>query len=166
MLSRSWMTNRCDWSPGTTMLLRRPRCRRVVRHVPVQDPPGAHLHDDEDVEHSKRRGDDHEEIAGEDASHVVSGKRAPVLHTWSTTRPSTGRHIAANGARRHQQPKLQQEFSGDPFLAPCPVRSRDIPDQLAQVGRAFCTVKSSPLTFVPKIRSTCSPGMASSGSMS
>jgi hypothetical protein len=55
-----------------TGLLRRARCRRVDRHVPVQDPPGAHPQDDEHVEHSKRRGDDHEKIAGEDASHVVS----------------------------------------------------------------------------------------------
>jgi hypothetical protein len=32
-----------------------------------------------------------------------------------------------------RNPSFQQEFSGNPFLSPCPVGGRNITDQLAQV---------------------------------
>src|SRR3984893_18201528 len=135
MLSRSWMTNRCNSSPGAII-------RIAAKSTPRSGVPsrssagsaGCPAPKPRHVEHSERRGDGHEEIAGEDASRVVSDKHAPGLHIWSTTRPSTWRHLAANGPRRHPQPKLQQEFGRNPFLAPRAVRGRNIPDQLAQAA--------------------------------
>ena len=56
-------------------LLRRPLCRRVVRHVPVEDSPGARLQDHKHVKHSKCRGDYHEEVACEHGSRVIADER-------------------------------------------------------------------------------------------
>ena len=73
-------------------LLRGPLGRGMRRQIPVQNPSGADLQDDEDVHDPKHCRHDDEEIAGEDRLRVISDERAPRMRSGTSAR-RLGRHV-------------------------------------------------------------------------
>src|SRR6266849_5354172 len=67
MLSRSWRTNRWDVrGDDRAKLLDRPRRCGMLGDIPVEDPTGADLEDDEHREDAEAGGNRREEVTGHD----------------------------------------------------------------------------------------------------
>ncbi len=90
-------------------LLQGPGRRRVTGDVDVHEPAASHLHHDEDVEHSARRGHHHAEVAGDDRLGVLPlpGRVAPAAcsttsgSAWPVTKTmGTGRRLRISSAAR------------------------------------------------------------------
>jgi hypothetical protein len=115
-------------------LLRRPLTRRMVRHVPMQDPAHAHLQNHKDVKHAKARRYRHEEITREYRTRVITHEGAPRLRAWPALRSRPGRHVPPHGSRRDTNPELREQFRRNPLFAPRAIRGGHLRDQLLEVG--------------------------------
>ena len=108
MLSRSWMRNRCAFSPVIAFpeLLERPVRRGMGGEVEVTDSARTHFHDHEDVQDSKARRHGDKEIAGEKGWRVIANKRRPTLRRGALSGSWVIRHVASNRPRRDPNPQL------------------------------------------------------------
>jgi hypothetical protein len=88
----------------------------MVGHIPRQDPARAHVQNQEDVAHAERCRNRHAEIARQHRARVIPHKCAPGLRSRAAPRCGTQRHIPPHRPRRHPNPKLQEEFRGNPLL--------------------------------------------------
>jgi hypothetical protein len=98
-------------------LLQRPGCRWIWCHVEVQQPTLAVLDQHQDIEKSESSRDRDKEIACHNFLGMVAQEGRPALITTRSTRRSLG-HVLANCTWRDAQTKLQQQFVGNPLLAP------------------------------------------------
>jgi hypothetical protein len=63
-------------------LLSGPLGSRMIRHIAVQDPTGADLDPDKDVQGLKRRRHRSEEVAGDDGTCMIVKECRPTLNGW------------------------------------------------------------------------------------
>ena len=94
------------------------------RDVEVQDATPIMRHDQQDIEHSERRGGNDEEVHGRDVRSVVLQERAPGLGG----RPRRYRPVAPHGCVTDIDPQLVQ-FGLDPRRTPCRIRAPHVVDQ-------------------------------------
>src|SRR5215831_17971064 len=87
----------------------------MLCHIPVRDPPRAHVQDHEHVEHAKCCAHRDKEIAGEQGSRMISDKRAPCLRIGPRARYRPRRQIAPDGTWRRTNPQLQKDLRRNPF---------------------------------------------------
>lgn len=116
-------------------LLERPGGRRVTGDVDVNQSPASDLHHDKDTEDSERRGHRDAEVAGHDGLRVVPNEGGPSLPGRATPSPTGPAGQAAHGARRDAKAELDEEFRGNPLLAPGGVAPRHHGDQSLEIRR-------------------------------
>ena len=109
-------------------MLLHPGQRRVGRDVDVDDPPGADLHDDEDVGDGEEGGVLGEEVTGPNRLAVVADEGAPGLVPARGV--ATGNHVATNRAGGVLNPELGGKLLGDLVLAPFGMVTRDASDEV------------------------------------
>src|ERR1700682_1070635 len=85
----------------------------------------------QDIEQPKRRRDRDKEVACHNSLRMVAQEGRPALITARSTQRSLG-YVLANGTRRDTQTELQQQFVGNPLLAPEGILSDHAPNHLAQ----------------------------------
>ena len=116
-------------------LLHRPLGCGMPREIPVDDPPGRDVEDDEHVDALKRGGHHHEEVAGHHGAGVTAKKCRPRLRPPAAgARPRPTRHVAANRSRRHGEAEFQPELRRDPLLTPRAIRVRHLGDEPPEFG--------------------------------
>jgi hypothetical protein len=117
-----------------TQLLQRPLGRRMSGHGGMQDTVRGLFHHDKHIQEAKSGGDHHAEVARDDHLRMSADKGPPALRREAVrpTAVQTPGEILPYGTWRHLQAQLQQEFVGDPLLAPrrvVPSHATDEPSQ-------------------------------------
>jgi len=119
-------------------LLEGPGGGRVRRDVDVEQAAAAHLERDEDVEDPERGRHHDAEVAGHEGLGVIPHEHCPPLvglAGWFSSIAILAAHIPADGSRRHAEPEFQEEFRGDPLLAPGRIVPGHGGDQALQLRR-------------------------------
>jgi hypothetical protein len=119
-------------------LLEGPRGGWVGGSIDEEQAATAHIECDKDIQDAQRRGHHDAEVAGHERLGVIPDERRPLLPTGSgrLSSPATpAAHVAAHRARRHPDAKFEEQFRGNPLLAPGHVLPRHSADQLLEFCR-------------------------------
>ena len=89
-------------------LLDRPRRRRMLRQIPMDDPSRTDVENHKDIEDTEPGRHGGEEVTGQDRGCMIPDERGPALGRSSATRRPHGPEISSDGARRDRQSELQE----------------------------------------------------------
>ena len=112
-------------------LLRYPVCRRMRRHIDLDQLSPSQPNNDEGVEQAKANGRNDEQIDGCNVRHMIAKERAPALAERRVV-PVLG-HVLGHRRLRHREPELEQ-FAMNVRRAPERVLETHEPDQCPQLG--------------------------------
>ncbi len=128
-------------------LLNHPRRTGRRRHVDVENPPGADLHQHEDVHHPKPRRPDRQEITGQSFPRMIAHERRPGLPAGTRPGIPAETQILPDRRLRHPDHQLQPGLIPDPSRTPQRIflmNSPDHPPDLVGEGRTPLSKRPSP----------------------